>query len=183
MEFFNEYFNLLDKSIKSLDQKLLVTAADKLKDLSRKGNKVIIAGNGGSAAMASHVTVDLTKVAGIKSINFNEADLLTCFANDYGYEHVFDKAVEFYGDKGDLLILISSSGQSANVLNAGSKAKELGMGVITFSGFNNDNPLKKLGDLNFWVDSNAYNIVEMTHHIWLLSISDYIVGDIYYSAS
>ena len=166
-----------------MDQEQLVLAANKLKEVSDNGNKVIIAGNGGSAAMASHVTVDLTKAAGVRTINFNEADLLTCFANDYGYEHVFDKAVEFYGDSGDILILISSSGQSENVVNAAKIAKKLGIEVITLSGFNSDNPLRQLGDINLWVDSKAYNIVEMTHHVWLLSIADYIIGNIYYSAS
>ena len=183
MKFFDEYFNLLGQSINGLDQEQLVVAANKLKEVSDNGNKVIIAGNGGSAAMASHVTVDLTKAAGVRAINFNESDLLTCFANDYGYEHVFDKAVEFYGDTGDILILISSSGQSENVVNAAKIAKKLGIGVITLSGFNSDNPLRQLGDINLWVDSKAYNIVEMTHHVWLLSIADYIIGNIYYSAS
>jgi len=183
MKFFDEYFNLLGQSINGLDQEQLVLAANKLKEVSDNGNKVIIAGNGGSAAMASHVTVDLTKAAGVRTINFNEADLLTCFANDYGYEHVFDKAVEFYGDSGDILILISSSGQSENVVNAAKIAKKLGIEVITLSGFNSDNPLRQLGDINLWVDSKAYNIVEMTHHVWLLSIADYIIGNIYYSAS
>ena len=133
--------------------------------------------------MASHVAVDFTKAAGIRAINFNEADLLTCFANDYGYERVFEKAVDYYGDEGDLLILISSSGRSANVLNAARRAKELNMAVITFSGFDIKNPLCKIGDINYWVDSKAYNVVEMTHHIWLLAIVDYIIGDIYYNAN
>ena len=133
--------------------------------------------------MASHVSIDFTKAAGIRAINFNEADLLTCFSNDYGYERVFEKAVEFYGDEGDLIILISSSGSSTNVVNAAKRAKELNMGVITFSGFKSNNALRKLGDISFWVDSTAYNIVEMTHHIWLLAIVDYIIGDIEYPAS
>ena len=183
MKFFKEYFKLIDQNIKSLDTNLLVDISKRLKIVSKKNNKIIIAGNGGSAAMASHVAVDLTKAAGIKSINFNEADLLTCFSNDYGYEYVFDKALEFYGDKGDLVILISSSGQSKNMINAGLKAKEIGIEVITLSGFNEDNPLRKIGNINLWVDSKAYNIVEMTHHIWLLSIADFIIGDIHYSAS
>ena len=86
--------------------------------------------------------------------------------------------VDFYGDEGDILILISSSGSSANVVNAAKRAKELNIGVITFSGFKNNNPLRNLGDINFWVDSKAYNIIEMTHHIWLLSIVDYIIGGV-----
>lgn len=183
MKFFKEYFELIGKKISSLDEELLINISDKLKSVSKNNKKVIIAGNGGSAAMASHVSVDLTKAAKIRSINFNEADLLTCFSNDYGYEHVFEKALEFYGDKGDLAILISSSGQSKNMVNAGLKARDLEMGLVTLSGFSKNNPLKQIGDINLWVDSKAYNIVEMTHHIWLLSIADFIIGDIHYSAS
>ena len=125
--------------------------------------------------MASHVTVDFTKAAGMRAINFNEADLLTCFANDYGYENWVARAFEFYADEGDLVILISSSGQSLNMLNGAKQAREMGLPILTLSGFSSDNPLRTLGDVNLWVDSTAYNIVEMTHHVWLLAIIDYLI--------
>lgn len=182
-KFFTNYFEFMQAGMKSVSHEDLIKVSEKIKAVSNAGHKLIIAGNGGSAAMASHVSVDFTKAAGIRAINFNEADLLTCFANDYGYDRVFEKAVEFYGDEGDLLILISSSGSSENVVNAAQRAKKLGMEIITFSGFNRENPLRQLGDINFWIDSRAYNIVEMTHHIWLLAIVDFIIGDIEYSAS
>jgi D-sedoheptulose 7-phosphate isomerase len=124
---------------------------------------------------ASHVTVDFTKAAGIRAINFNEADLITCFANDYGYENWVAQALEAYADQGELLILISSSGNSQNILNGAKKAKEMGLLVITLSGFLPDNPLRELGNLNLWVDSTEYNIVEMTHHVWLVAIIDYLI--------
>ena len=126
--------------------------------------------------MASHVTVDFTKAAGIRAINFNEADLITCFANDYGYEHWVAKALEAYADPGDLVILISSSGKSPNMLNGARQAKAMDLSLVTVSGFSADNPIRKLGDLNLWVDSTAYNIVEMTHHVWLLAIVDYLIA-------
>ena len=125
--------------------------------------------------MASHVAVDFTKAAKIRAVNFNEADLITCFANDYGYENWVSKALEFYADQGDLVILISSSGKSQNILNGAKKAKEMGLFVITVSGFLPDNPLRELGNLNLWVDSTEYNIVEMTHHVWLVAIIDYMI--------
>ena len=125
--------------------------------------------------MASHVTVDFTKGAGIRAVNFNEADLLTCFANDYGYELWVAKALEFYADSVDLAILISSSCQSPNMLNGAKQAKEMNLTTITLSGFRSDNLLKTLGDVNLWVDSTSYNIVEMTHHVWLLAIIDYLI--------
>ena len=86
------------------------------------------------------------------------------------------KALEAYADPGDLAILISSSGNSPNMLNGAEKAKAMGLSLVTVSGFSADNPLRKLGDLNLWVDSTAYNIVEMTHHVWLLAIVDYLIA-------
>tara|TARA_B100000315_G_scaffold180758_1_gene169577 strand:+ start:24 stop:485 length:462 start_codon:yes stop_codon:yes gene_type:complete len=147
-----------------------------------KRKKIIFAGNGGSAAMASHCSVDLTKNSGIRAINFNEADLITCFANDYGYDDWVAKAVQSYGDKGDSIVLVSSSGNSMNMVQAAKEAKKLGISVLTFTGFKINNKLKQMGDVNVWVDSKAYNIVEMTHHIWILGIVDLIIGNAEYSA-
>ena len=125
--------------------------------------------------MASHVSVDFTKAAGMRAVNFNEADLLTCFANDYGYKNWVAKALEFYADPGDLAILISSSGQSPNMLIGAKQARAMNLPLVTLSGFLSDNPLRGMGDVNLWVDSTAYNIVEMTHHVWLLALIDYLI--------
>ena len=176
MDFYKNYFNLITESITNIDYKLFNQAVDLINLASKKGGKVIIVGNGGSAAMASHVAVDFTKAAGIRAINFNDADLVTCFANDYSYEEWVVKALCFYADPDDLAILISSSGTSPNIIKGATKAKELGLKVLTLSGFSSTNPLRELGDINFWADSNSYNIVEMTHHIWLVAIVDYIVS-------
>ena len=161
----------------------LIEVKDALVTASENGKKVIIVGNGGSAAMASHVSVDLTKNAGIRSINFNESDLITCFANDYGYEHWVEKAVEFYGDKGDVFIGISSSGSSENILNGCRAAQKNNFAkVITFSGMDKQNPLRQLGDINFWVNSIAYNQIENIHQLWLLAVVDLIIGKADYTA-
>lgn len=180
MEFFPGYFEQIHQCLNRERAEILEMAAELIRSTQLRGRKVIIVGNGGSAAMASHVAVDLTKVAGVRAINFNEADLLTCFANDYGYEHWVEKALEFYADEGDLVILISSSGKSPNIVNGARKAHELKMRVMTLSGFSGDNPLRALGEVNLWVDSRAYNIVEMTHHIWLVAIVDYLHGSTEY---
>jgi len=140
-----------------------------------KGGKVIIVGNGGSAAIASHVTVDLTKAARVRAINFNEADLITCFGNDYGYENWMAKALEFYSDVGDVAVIISSSGQSQNVVIGAKAARDLGLQVVTLSGFRADNSLRAIGHLNLWVNSESYNIVETTHQSWLLAVIDRLV--------
>ena len=176
MAFYEKYFKSIYENLQSVESSALDEAVALLKETSDAGGKVIFGGNGGSSAMASHVAVDLTKNAGIRAINFNESDLITCFANDYGYEEWIKKSIEFYADPKDMVVLISSSGRSQNVINAGKIAKERGMKLITFSGFQADNPLRALGDLNFWVDDNEYNIVEMTHHVWLLAMIDRIIA-------
>jgi len=147
--------------------------------VKKNNKKVLIFGNGGSAAIASHFSVDLTKNAKIRCVNFNESDLITCFANDYGYTEWVRKAVEFYGDKGDVGIFISSSGKSPNILNGCYAAKKKKFkNIITFSGFKKSNDLRKNGDINFWVNSSMYNFIENAHQFWLLLIVDLIVKDI-----
>ena len=174
-KYFSKYFETVGQKLNSIDSAQLEKAASMVWTAFRAGKKLIVVGNGGSAAMASHVAVDFTKAAGIRAINFNEADLITCFANDYGYEYWVAKALEAYADPGDLAILISSSGKSLNIVKGAEKAKSMGLNLITFSGFLSDNPLLKLGDLNLWVNSSEYNIVEMTHHVWLVAIVDYLI--------
>ena len=161
----------------------LVVLKDKILETKKNSGKIIIVGNGGSAAISSHFSVDLTKNAKIRSINFNESDLITCFSNDYGFENWISEALKFYADKNDLLILISSSGKSQNMLNAADTAKNMNLNnVVTFTGFEQENPLSKKGHLNFWVNSSAYNFIENIHQIWLLSVVDLIIGDRHYEA-
>jgi len=140
---------------------------------------VYIVGNGGSAAIASHVAIDLTKASKIPAMTFHDPALLTCLSNDFGYELWAEKALNYFAHSGDTAIFISSSGKSPNIINAVKKAKELGLYSITFSGFEASNPLRKLGDINFWVESNDYNVVELTHNVWLCSIIDIIAGKKY----
>ena len=175
LSYFSNYFAHLHHRLQTANTEDLIQAAQLALTANQQKRKIICVGNGGSAAMASHVTVDFTKAAGMRAVNFNEADLLTCFANDYGYENWVAKALEFYADEGDLVILISSSGQSLNMLNGAKQAKEMKLPIVTLSGFRSDNPLRSKGDVNLWVDSTAYNIVEMTHHVWLLSMIDYLI--------
>ena len=175
MNFYLNYFKSINEQLQSVDCKALEQVSELIKKTSSTKGKVIIVGNGGSAAMASHVAVDLTKAARIRAINFNESDLITCLANDFGYENWVAKAIEYYADSNDLVILISSSGRSKNILNGAKKAQAMRVPLITFSGFSAENPLRQFGEFNLWVNSNEYNIVEMTHHIWLLAIVDNII--------
>jgi len=181
--FIQHYLERYKKALLNTDvSETMIAAKTLLLKTQQNGKKAIVVGNGGSAAIASHVSVDLTKQARIRTMNFNEADIITCFANDYGYENWVKKAIEFYGDEGDVVILISSSGKSPNMINAAIQAKNMNISVITLTGFKQDNPLKKLGELNFWLESRAYNIIENTHQIWLLMVCDLIIGEIEYSA-
>jgi len=178
-----DYFNLYKKTIFDKNiYKDLVCIKDLFLETSKKRKKIIFAGNGGSAAIASHCSVDLTKNAKIKAINFNEADLITCFANDYGYEWWLAKAFEYYSEIDDVAVLISSSGKSLNIINAAKKCREMNIKIVTLSGFEENNPLRKLGDINLWINSKAYNIIEMTHQIWLLAIVDMLIGSADYSS-
>ena len=175
MEFYKDYLRRMADGLLSADTQMLESAVKILLEVSGKGKKVIIAGNGGSAAMASHTAVDLTKNARVRAISFNDADLITCFANDFGYEKWVEKSLDYYADRGDCVILISSSGSSPNIVNAAKGAKEMGLTLITFSGFSPDNELRSCGELNFYIASEEYNIVEMSHHIWLLALVDRII--------
>mgnify|MGYP006421104093 CR=1 FL=1 len=173
--YFKRYFSEIKRSLECEDVYQLDKIADLIVKSSKIGKKIIIVGNGGSASIASHLTVDFINAANIKAINFNESSIITCFSNDYGYENWVSKALECYASTGDIVILISSSGQSQNILNGAETAKSMNANVVTLSGFSSDNPLRQLGDINLWVDSNAYNTVEMAHHIWLLGVVDYII--------
>tara|TARA_B100000780_G_C21091591_1_gene439953 strand:- start:238 stop:795 length:558 start_codon:yes stop_codon:yes gene_type:complete len=159
----------------------------KLKEIcikAKKNNsKLMLAGNGASSSIASHAANDFTKQAKVKAVCFTDSSLITAYANDYGYENWLAKAIESYYSKDDLVILISSSGSSKNIVNAALKAKKLGLKVITFSGFSDDNQLKKIGDINFWVPSKAYNIIENTHSIWITTVVDMILGKAEYDVS
>jgi D-sedoheptulose 7-phosphate isomerase len=172
--YLNNYLSKFSKLLIDYNQKNFFEIAKILKEIKKNKKKVILVGNGGSAAMASHVSVDLTKMCKIRAVNFNEADLLTCFANDYGYENWVKEALSSYADKGDLLICISSSGESKNIINGAKFAKKLGCKVITLTGFSKKNKVRKIGYINLWLDSTNYNHIEMVHHTWLLSIVDFV---------
>jgi len=174
-EYFNNYFDLLDEKIRCVSHLELIKVSGLIDQAHKKKGKIIIIGNGGSAAIASHASIDLTKAAKIRSINFNESSLLTCLSNDYGYEHWAEKAIEFYADSNDLIILISSSGQSKNIINAALKVKDMGISLVTLSGFSKNNKLRALGDINLWVDCSKYNIVETVHQTWILSVIDQLI--------
>jgi len=174
--FFSRYFDELSELIAGVDYNDLDAVVDLLWSTDTAGNKVLLAGNGGSAAIVNHVTVDLLKAAGIRALNFNESSLVTCFANDYGYDQWVAESLRVHADPGDLVILLSSSGESENILNAARITKDLGLGLVVLSGFDPDNRLRSHGDVSLWVDSRSYNHVENCHQVWLLAVVDRFIA-------
>ncbi len=175
-----DYKNYFDKYKELAFNEEIYTLLDEFKSISlevrRSDSKLIFAGNGASAAISAHAAVDFTKQAKVRGITFNEADLITCYSNDFGYENWMSEAIKSFYKKNDAIVLTSVSGESPSTVNAAKTAKDLGLTVITFSGKNVDNSLKSIGDINFWVDSRAYNIVECIHMIWVTTVIDSIVG-------
>ena len=147
-----------------------------LSSVEKTHKKVILVGNGGSAAIASHQAVDLWKNGGIRAVAFNDASLLTCIGNDYGYPFIFSKPIEMFADPGDLLIVISSSGKSVNILNSVEAGRKAGCSVIGLSGFDQGNPLSKLCDVNFYLSSHSYGIVEVGHLLLIHAFIDEVIS-------
>ena len=131
----------------------------------RNGGKVLLIGNGGSAAIVSHIHCDLCKGAGVRAMVFNEPPLLMAMANDDGYRTVFERPVGLWAEPGDVLIAISSSGESENMVAAATMAEARGCRVVTFTGFKPSNRLRQLGEVNVYVPASGYGYVELTHSI------------------
>lgn len=167
----------LKKYYKTLNEIKNVEEALKLikKFKKNKKKKILLFGNGGSSSIASHIATDLIKVCDIKALSFNDHNLITCFANDYGFENWIKKTIEVFCDnKNDLIVLITSSGKSKNMVNAAKYCKENKIDLLTLTGFNKNNPVSKNGKINLWVNSNSYNYVEVSH----LQILAYIVDQL-----
>lgn len=128
------------------------------------GRRVFFVGNGASQAIASHMSADFVKNGRMKAMAFTDPSLLTCMGNDLGYAEVFAEPLSRFAEPGDLLVAISSSGCSANILRAVEVADEAGCHIVTLSGFAEENPLRAAGELNFYAPSSQYGEVEVVHH-------------------
>ena len=170
--YLKKYLSVQENLIRNIKVNSIVSIYKSLAKTSKK-NKAFVFGNGGSAAVASHFALDLTNNSHIKCLTFSDMSMMTCLSNDYGYENFISKYLDMYGDKGDILILISSSGNSKNVVNAYKKAHKLKFrDIFTFTGFNKNSSLSRISKNNIWIDSKNYNQVENLHQICLLSIVD-----------
>lgn len=147
---------------------------DKLKSIIDNYQDIIILGNGGSNAISCHIAEDYTKALGKRALCFGDSARMSCYANDYGWDNAYTKYIEHFKTNQTLIILISSSGNSANIINAAQYCVENNIPIIILSGFSHNNKLninftdKSL--LSFYVNSNDYGIVECIHELILHSI-------------
>jgi len=139
--------------------------------LRERRQTVYMIGNGASASMASHFAADLAKNGRLHTQVFSDLSLITAISNDMGYEHVFAEPLRRRGQRGDLLVAISSSGRSPNILAAVDVADELEISVVTLTAKDAANPLRKRGDLNLYVAATTYGLAETAHaaalHWWM----------------
>ena len=158
---------------------IVAPAAEDLSLLMRQGRadrrQLFFVGNGGSAGIAVHMTADFLKNGRMRTIDLYAPATLTCLGNDYGYEYVFSKQLELLADPGDVLVAISSSGNSPNILRAAETMRVAGGKIITFTGFQEDNLLRAMGERNLYVPSMAYGIVESIHNQILQQVVDEIM--------
>jgi len=153
----------------------LMIIFQKFRSIRALGGIVYVIGNGGSAGIASHFSTDLIKALQIPSQTLFDSNLMTCLSNDLGYENVFSYPLGKLIKPCDILVAISSSGKSSNIIKAAEVALAKKAYLITFSGFLEQNPLRQLGHLNFWTDRCNYGLVETSHFFLLHTIIDLYV--------
>jgi D-sedoheptulose 7-phosphate isomerase len=180
----NSYLNEYERLVNTIEVRQKLSVVGKILEEQREsGGRLLIFGNGAASSIAGHAALDFTKQGKIKSLCFHDPALLTAFANDFGYEKAYAQIISHYYEPSDIVIFVSVSGESSNIIEGLKKAKELGLRTIGFSGRNRNNSLNVSADHVFWVDSQAYNIVENVHSIWLLALCDFVIGKSVYEVS
>jgi len=148
----------------------------KLRDIIDDYDNILIVGNGGSNAIASHAASDFTNVLFKNARAFTDTTLMTCYINDYGMEDAYLRWIQGFRpmDYDTLVILLSSSGESENVINCAEWCSFQNVPFITLTGFEKNNKLNSVkgAELNMWVDSKSYGVVECTHGNFLHSVID-----------
>lgn len=166
-QYIHQYHKFFDVALQEFVQQFL-----SFMKTTNEDTRYFFAGNGASAAIASHLANDFSKALGIKASTFHDPVLLTCFGNDYGYEHWIAEAVKLYGNPNDVVILISSSGRSKNIVNAAKVARAKGLKVVALTGPNPDPVLVAESAIILQIDSQIYNIIECCHMIALCAVVD-----------
>ncbi len=133
--------------------------------------QLFLIGNGASSSMASHFATDIIKNSGIRAMTFTDASLLTAVSNDISFEDVFAEPLNWQGKKGDMLVAISSSGNSGNIVKAIQLAQKKNIRVVTLSAMSKNNTIRSMGDLNFYIEAKSYGLAESGHavilHHWM----------------
>jgi len=184
--FINSYITEIKNCLDQIkDQNNLIIKLNKIYKSIKKNNKIIIYGNGGSASNAIHFCTDITKILNKKSITFDNANLITCYSNDYGFDNFVKQSINSHFIKNDIVILISSSGESQNIIEAAKFCIKKKIKLITLSAFNFNNKLKRLNKngINFYINTKSYNISEISHLIILLLSIDLFKGKKYYKSN
>lgn len=183
-KFLDDYWSRYQKILfDSRDDSSLLILRNAISSINKSKGKLIFVGNGASASLASHAATDFTKQAKIPSIAFNDHNLITALSNDYGYKNWVKKALEFYANPLDMIIFISVSGESINLLNGLDYAIDRSICTASLTGSSSLNSLKSKSNYSLWVNSKAYNIVESIHTIWITLIIDLFVGSPEYSVN
>ena len=151
-------------------------ATEMILSVQSRSGKVFLIGNGGSSSIVGHMQTDLCNAGRVRAMVFFDTPMLTALSNDHGYGCVFEKPLKLWAETGDLLIAVSSSGQSENILRGVKQSLAQNCGVITLSGFRADNPLRRMGLLNFYVPSQTYGPVESVHSLLTHFIADRVAG-------
>lgn len=154
------------------EKEALDFALDMICTARRQSGIVYVIGNGGSAGIASHFSSDLMKACQVPSQTLYDSNLMTCLSNDWGYDQVFSYPLSKLLKPNDLLVAISSSGKSPNILKAVGIAQSKKIPIITLSGFLENNPLRQSGHLNFWINQCDYGLVETAHFFLLHTLID-----------
>ena len=176
------YKSKISNLLSEIDVKKVNFLANKIKEKKIKKKNIFIFGNGGSSSTANHFAVDMTKNAKINVTSFSNDNLITCYANDYGYDNWTKNIIKTSAKRNDLVIFVSCSGNSSNVVNASKYCKRKSIYTFSLTGMDKNNKLNKVSNSYFWVDSKAYNQIEIIHHVFLLMIVDILIGkDVYKS--
>ena len=186
MKYYQNYISALKATLDSLeasnqygetDSASWLSSSQKItEECKQSSGRFIFIGNGASAAFASHMSLDWSKNGGVPCVPMFDLSHLTALGNDLGYDEVFATQIGWHGTPADVLITVSSSGNSPNLVRAIEVARERGMKVVTLSGLKPDNKSRAMGDLNLYIPAKTYGIVECAHQILLHAWLDHSMG-------
>jgi D-sedoheptulose 7-phosphate isomerase len=177
-----KHLNEVESLITSLDLNNILLLKKKILKTKQKKARVYIFGNGGSSSSANHFAVDMTKNAKIETISSSNDNLITCLSNDYGFDNWIKSVIKFYVKKNDLIIFLSVSGTSKNIINAINYCNTKKISHFSLTGHKKNNKVNKISKNFLWINSMSYNAVETLHSIVLLNIVDLIIGKNIYSS-